>query len=112
MNILLIQPFITLSDVSTLQTEPLGLAYLAAYIRNDYNVEIIDLFALGISKWIKTDNKYRIGISDEKEIVEIIKNKNPDVIGITSNFTSYAEDFLRVSKMIKDNFSDILVVMV
>jgi radical SAM superfamily enzyme YgiQ (UPF0313 family) len=111
MNIVLIHPFITVSNVSPGQTEPLGLAYLAGFIRNDYNVEILDLFALGIDNRVKRGNKYRIGISDEKEIVDIIKQKKPDLVGITSNFTSYAEDALEVAKIVKSNFKNIVLVL-
>lgn len=111
MKVLLIHPYITLSDISILQSEPLGLAYLAGYIRERHDVTIVDLFASGIEQRIRIGDKYRIGISSDKKIINIVNKYCPDVIGITSNFTSYAEDSLELADLIATNFPDIFIVL-
>ncbi len=112
MKVLLIHPFLTANNLNCPnQTEPLGLAYIAAYIRNDHAVEILDLYALGFNTVTKINSNYRIGLSDVDKIKKIIEQKNPDVIGIACNFTAFADDSFEVSKIIKDNFKNIPVVL-
>lgn len=111
MNILLIHPFLTLSDVSALQSEPLGLAYIAAYIREEYNVHILDLFAVGVKQRVSVGGKYRIGISDESEILSRVNAFSPDIIGITSNFTAYCEDSFDVARLIKRHLPEVPLIL-
>lgn len=112
MKMLLIHPFLTTSNLNCpSQTEPLGLAYLAAYIRNEYEVEILDLYAMGISRTTRIGNSYRFGVCDGDEIARLVADKCPDVIGITCNFTEYANDSLEVARIIKARFPGVLIVL-
>ncbi len=76
---------------------PLGLAYMASYLRskatvNSYDIRIVDA---NVSK-----------ISNEK-LIEIIKNFNPDIVGIQMNVLDKSGTVL--SKLIKSKFPDILI---
>jgi hypothetical protein len=112
LKILLIHPFLTAGNLNCpLQTEPLGLAYLAAYIKNEYEVEVLDLFALGINKVTQINDSYRFGVCDEEEIVKLVSAKCSDVIGITCNFTEYANDSLEVARITKHHFPPVPIVL-
>jgi len=114
MKILLIHPYVTTESLhechNLVLTEPLGLACLASCLQ-DYDVEILDLFALGFTKVQKIGHFYRKGLSDYNRIVRLIDDFNPKIIGITCNFTSFAPDAYEIAKLVKDNFKDRLVIL-
>jgi len=58
---------------------PLGLAYLAASIRNKYHVEILDAV---LEDWKRVDSQGVHGMSFKK-LAEKVKERNPDIVGIT-----------------------------
>lgn len=111
MRILLVHPYITSDSPHGILTEPLGLICLASYLseHSEHNVEILDLFALGFNKIEKIGPLYRKGLSNSDRIISLISEYNPDVIGITCNFTACAPDTFEIAKLIKDNFRVILV---
>lgn len=110
MKVLLIHPYVTTINPYIVLTEPLGLAYLAAYLEG-YDLKILDLFALGFNEVKRVGSLYRKGISDPNRIINMIKGYNPDLIGITCNFTTYASDVFEIAKLVKDNFSNIPVIL-
>ncbi len=110
MKILLIQSYITSDNPHSILTEPLGLACLASYLQ-EYDVRILDLFASGFDEIVKIGSLYRKGISDPSKIISLISEYNPDIVGITCNFTAYALDAFEIAKLIKNNFKNILIVL-
>ncbi|RKX44506.1 MAG: B12-binding domain-containing radical SAM protein, partial [Thermotogae bacterium] len=87
MNVLLISPPTISAVKSVVGTTgpPLGLAYLASMIREEHDVRIVDSLAEDFS---------------HEDIEKIIKEYDPDVIGITST-TSMIPDAYAVAKMAK-----------
>ncbi len=123
MKVLLIQPPIEDYYITEIRTYPLGLLYLASYLKqNGYEVRVLDglnpLTRKTISipkdfhylKSIYSEKEvgpiklygayYRFGLSNE-EIVEQVVTFNPDIIGITSNFTAYFETLASLCSDIK-----------
>ncbi|MEW6170179.1 MAG: radical SAM protein [Candidatus Omnitrophota bacterium] len=112
MKILLINPPFTqyASEVEIQADEPLGLMYLAAYLKEkNINVEILDVF-MGLESIAAEDNFFRSGISDE-EIKNKIIEYNPDIVGIASMFTMHSKGVHDVAKIIKSVSQDILVIV-
>ncbi len=108
-NVLLIQPYVTSEDPNIFLIEPLGLSTLANYIKDSYNVKIIDLFALGCDNLEKKGSFYTRGLSDPAKIIELVRQFDPDVVGISSKFTSLSTDADEVAKLIKTVFEKVLI---
>lgn len=115
MKVLLIQPYITTDNPDTALTEPLGLLSLASYLEQNFSYEvevsILDLFALGYDQSRKRDEMYVKGTFEKDEIHKHVKRFQPDIVGISCNFTAYAQDSLEVAKLIKDFSADVAVVV-
>lgn len=112
MKILLINPPFTqyASEIEIQADEPLGLMYLAAYLREKgIKVEILDAFR-GLKSVLMEDDFFRSGISEEEIKNKIIEYK-PDIIGIASMFTMHSKGIHDVAKIIKSVSQDILVVV-
>ncbi len=123
MKILLIQPPIQDFYQTSIRTQPIGLAYLAAsLVTHGHEVEILDC---------QTEKKKSIPIPSElsylrdfypfndhspfklytgyyhfgmgwKEIGQKIKDSNADVFGISSSFTPYHGEALEIARIIKE----------
>jgi anaerobic magnesium-protoporphyrin IX monomethyl ester cyclase len=106
MNVVLIHPYLT---------EPLGLICLASFLRQAYgdavNVSILDLYALGRHEAQPRDGMFVLGVNDPETIREELRKRNPDLIGVTSNFTAYYLDSLEVAAMAKEACPDVPVIM-
>lgn len=80
---------------------PLGAMYLAATFRRRYDVEILDATAEGFSNRRILDDGFRqVGLHPE-EIKARIRQYQPDVVGVTTLFSSSypcVEEVLRVAK--------------
>lgn len=99
MKILFIYPPITPIEPNQVVKShpPMGLLYLATYIRKlGYDVKIIDALAEKLT-WPK--------------IKKQIKKYSPDLIGISVMFTAYYQDALQLSKKIKNSFSNTKIVL-
>ncbi|MBT3514587.1 MAG: B12-binding domain-containing radical SAM protein [Nitrospina sp.] len=80
--------------------QPLGLAYLAAYLEKEgHTVKVIDGRG-GREDKTQTPTYTRFGIPDE-EIFKQVKDFNPAVLGISNMFTAYSGDPHRIAKGIK-----------
>ncbi|MDD3729628.1 MAG: hypothetical protein PHI20_01170, partial [Endomicrobiaceae bacterium] len=97
-NVLLINPYIgfKIGDFYRPLSEPLGLLYIASYIKqksDKYNIKILDLYALNPVKHKRDgfDDKFYFGLTERNKITELVQNFSPDIIGISSQFTGYAE---------------------
>lgn len=91
---------------------PLGIAYIAAVLeREGYQVRILDAFIEGweIETRISPE-RILVGMPYEA-IKEVIKSENPDVVGITSMFTSQRKNVHRVAEVAKEVDRDIVVVV-
>ncbi|OGQ08346.1 MAG: hypothetical protein A2026_20310 [Deltaproteobacteria bacterium RBG_19FT_COMBO_46_12] len=132
MKILLIQPPIQDFYQTSIRTQPIGLAYLAASLKSHgYKVEILDC---------QTEKKKPISIPSElsslrgfypfddqspfklytgyyhfgmgwKEIKQKIRDSNVDVFGISSSFTPYHGEALEIARIIKEWDPNKMVVM-
>ena len=75
--------------------EPLGLAYLAAAIRDEHDVSIVDIPAL---RW------------DYEKLISHIREEKPDVVGL-SIMTPWYLKTKEMIKVIRDNFKDLKIVV-
>jgi radical SAM superfamily enzyme YgiQ (UPF0313 family) len=123
MKILLIQPPVQDFYQTSIRTQPIGLAYLAASLkRNGHEVEILDC-QTGKKKSIPIPSElsylrdfypfndhspfklytgyYHFGMG-WKEIEQKIKDSNADVFGISSSFTPYHGEALEIARIIKE----------
>jgi tRNA A37 methylthiotransferase MiaB len=132
MKIFLIQPPIQDFYQTSIRTQPIGLAYLAASLqKNGHEIGILD-GQTGRKKSIPIpsdlsylrdfypfDNRspfklysgyYHFGMGWE-EIRKKIEDSKADVFGISSNFTPYHEEALKIARMIKEWDEKKIVVM-
>jgi anaerobic magnesium-protoporphyrin IX monomethyl ester cyclase len=91
-------------------SEPLGLLYLASYIREYSNHEVAILDCLDNMRIARVKkNSYWYG-SNSEEILARIEEFKPDVIGITCLFSRKKEDFLACVSIIKENYPHVTLV--
>ena len=89
---------------------PLGLAYIAALLeQHGYEVKIVDALAEGLKTIEKTKKWFRVGLT-EKEIKKIVKDYQPQVVGISGAFTAYIKDSLRCAQLVKRVDPKVIVV--
>jgi magnesium-protoporphyrin IX monomethyl ester (oxidative) cyclase len=85
-------------------TEPLGILYLASYLREYSTHEVVILDCLDNQSVSKIENrKYWYGINYE-QMIEKITAHLPDVIGITCMFSKKKDDFLECIRVIRNHF--------
>jgi anaerobic magnesium-protoporphyrin IX monomethyl ester cyclase len=130
MKVLLVQPPIEDFYDTSIRTYPLSLLYLAAKIKDICDVSIVD-FRSNKKRMLKKHpfaelkpfyraNVYtpfslfhsysRFGMDDD-EIKQIIKTRKPDIVGISSLFTTYAEEALDVARIAKETDAHIITIM-
>jgi radical SAM superfamily enzyme YgiQ (UPF0313 family) len=132
MKVLLIQPPTQDFYRTSIRTQPIGLAYLAASLKsNGYEVEILDC-QIEKRKLIPIPSKlsylrdfypyndrspfklytgyYHFGMGWD-EIKERIEESNADVFGISSSFTPYHGEALKIARIIKEWDKQKVVVM-
>ncbi len=107
MKILLVNPAFNYNNKNLLYSEPLSLAYLAAYLANNYEIKILDAAAGAIKK---INGGYHFGLMAE-EIKERIKNFNPDLVGITCPFSLRNQQVVDIAKLVKSVNPKIIVVI-
>ena len=132
MKILLIQPPIQDFYQTSIRTQPIGLAYLAASLKNHgHHVEILDCQTEKkksipvpaelsyLKDFYPFDDRspfklytgyYHFGMSYE-EIKQRIKDSKADVFGISSSFTPYHGEALEIARIIKQWDRKKIVVM-
>jgi tRNA A37 methylthiotransferase MiaB len=123
MKILLIQPPIRDFYQTSIRTQPIGLAYLAASLKtHGHEVEILncqtekkrsipippelsylkDLYPFNDRSPFKLySGYYHFGMGWD-EIGQKIKDSNADVFGVSSSFTPYHEEALTIARIIKE----------
>jgi len=91
----------------------IGLGYIAAILeKNNYNVKILDALTEGFSirEILKDTGLIKVGLTDE-QISESVKEFNPDIVGISNQFTSQASTMFEVSDLVKKIDKKITVVV-
>ncbi|OGF50363.1 MAG: hypothetical protein A2231_02395 [Candidatus Firestonebacteria bacterium RIFOXYA2_FULL_40_8] len=82
--------------------EPIGLSYIAAILlENNYKVEILDTIGLGFNKKTELDEKRELIGLNYLEIENVIREKNPDIVGIAVPFTMRAESAFKIASIVK-----------
>jgi radical SAM superfamily enzyme YgiQ (UPF0313 family) len=95
---------------------PLGIAYLAAILEeNGYrgNIMCLDAVVEGYDNVVELedDNQFvKYGLSDEG-VVERLKDFKPDLVGITSLFSSMTECAFSIAESVKRAFPHVPIVM-
>jgi anaerobic magnesium-protoporphyrin IX monomethyl ester cyclase len=130
MKVLLAQPPIEDFYDTTIRTYPLSLLYLATKIKGICDVSIVD-FRSNKKKMLKADPFpelkpfYRASVytpfslfhsysrfgMDDNEIRQKIEASKPDMVGISSLFTTYAEEAIDVARVAKEADARIITVM-
>ena len=112
--VLLINPPVLLqkdnigSDVS----QPLGLAYIAAVLRDDgYSVSILDAAAEGWRNIQSFDEWRDFNGLNFEDIAEEVRRKKPKVVGITENFTVQKDAAFKVASVVKSIDRNIIVII-
>lgn len=100
----IVPPAITLKsgrDISPLP--PMGLGYLAAVLRGiDIEVKILDCLIQGWETEAEEGEAFiRVGLTD-KEIEDRIKEFNPDLVGVSCQFSRQYKIYHRMFTIIKD----------
>jgi len=90
---------------------PLGIAYIAAILeREQFDVQILDAFIEGWEQETRiNEEKILVGLSFD-QIKEFIAKMNPDVVGVTSMFTSQRKNAHRVAQIVKEVDREIVVI--
>jgi anaerobic magnesium-protoporphyrin IX monomethyl ester cyclase len=113
MKILLIYPPLTLHklDVSDPSKPTLiGLGYIAAVLQKQgHTVRILDCLTTSSDRHPIDETFVRSGLSNE-EILERIIEFRPDVVGVSSMFTSYFRNAHDIARLVKENDRNCLVV--
>ena len=93
---------------SQLHGEPLGLIYLSSYLKSKVGVKSIKMldFSLGLidSARFKNVDEYIKVYTDEKNDVV------PDIIAININYTPSHQFMVKVSKLFKELFPDVIII--
>lgn len=111
-NVLLIMPPATIAGEYTKEIQPpLGLAYIAACIEEDYNVHILDAACEGWYKEKKEPNNlitYGLPFEDIKERIHDLK---PDIVGVSCLYSMQYKNAHKVCEIAKDLDKNILTMM-
>jgi len=129
MKVLLFQPPIEDYYTTPIRNYPLGLLFIASKIYDICDVEIIDLRRCKKPTTIETPFKelkeyytpnyspfslfhryYRFGLS-KGDIEKLIKEKKPEIVGISCLFSTYFDEALDVAKIIKNSNKSTLTVL-
>ncbi|KPK42631.1 MAG: hypothetical protein AMJ78_01795 [Omnitrophica WOR_2 bacterium SM23_29] len=103
MKVLLIQPpFTIFKTEAKVCHPPLGLAYLAAVLKKDHDVLILDTLAEGYSEESVVDREVkRYGLSFEN-IKKRIESFLPDVVGVSCLFSAQTQNVKKICKLAKE----------
>lgn len=109
MKILLIKPPLTSSlNMHMPVSEPLGLMYLAGFLRA-YKKDVYILDASIGEEFLDNDGVYRHGLSDAK-LKEYVEKISPDIVGINCMFTIHSKGSHDVARVVKEISRDIPVI--
>ncbi len=89
--------------------QPMGLAYLAAVLQKNHSVSILDANAEAWKSLKKTKNQYHLGLTLD-QIQERINQINPDVVGISCQFSINEKTTIAVARAVKNVNKNIFTV--
>src|SRR4030066_2520627 len=91
--------------------QPLDIAYVAALLEKQHEVQIIDAPNEGWKNLELVDGtKYRQGL-ENKEIATRVRRLSPDVVGITIPFSGWWKPAAEVASTVKSIDKDIITVL-
>ncbi|MCW4030074.1 MAG: B12-binding domain-containing radical SAM protein [Candidatus Bathyarchaeota archaeon] len=91
--------------------QPLDLAYIAAVLEQEHEVQIIDAANEGWKTLQEVDgNKYRQGLKNE-EIQQRLKHFNPDVVDITIPFSGWCKPAYEMAALAKETNENVVTVL-
>ena len=131
MKVLLVQPPIEDFYDTAIRTYPLSLLYLATKIKDICDVSIVDFRSnkkrmLKVHPFPELKTFYRsrrlytifsfpfllpIRHGQRRNQAESIETHKPDIVGISSLFTTYAEEALDVARIVKETDAHIVTIM-
>ncbi len=92
-------------------TLPMGLMYLAGYLRkHGLASRIYELGIFDIKQAVKIGPRVRFGLSDS-QIFKILDVEKPKIVGITNMYSVYFRDVIELAKIVKRYDSSIIVVL-
>lgn len=111
-NVLLVMPPATIAKEYTKELQPpLGLAYIAACLENEYNVQIIDAACEGWNQETReSDNFITYGLPFE-QIKLLISDFNPDVAGVSCLYSMQYKNAHKICAIAKELNSSTLTIM-
>ena len=85
---------------------PIGIAYLAAnLLKNGYKANCLDMSVENYEREIYSGSFVYYGLNAE-ELIERVRNENPDIIGFSVLFSMLASDVLELCTAVKKAFPD------
>jgi magnesium-protoporphyrin IX monomethyl ester (oxidative) cyclase len=91
--------------------QPLDLAYIAAVLEEEHEVQIIDAANEGWKTLQEVDgNKYRQGLHNE-EIMRRLKHFNPDVVDVTIPFSGWCKPAYEMAALAKEANENVVTVL-
>lgn len=107
---MLIYPSVTLYGSGKVGANiPMGLLYITSFLKSKgVEVHFLDALANDSQRMQKVGKGRRYGMSDS-QIKKEIKKIKPDYVGIGTMFSAYADDSLRMAKIVKEVDKKIMV---
>jgi anaerobic magnesium-protoporphyrin IX monomethyl ester cyclase len=91
--------------------QPLGIAYVAAFLEKQHKMSIIDSPTEGWRNLEQVDEtKYRQGLKNE-EIADRIRRWSPEIVGIDIPFSGWSKAAFEVAAVVKSVDKDIIIVV-
>jgi len=110
-KVMLINPSNSIAKSSVKRlAPPLGILYLASIIKEKYDVKIVDSTSEGYYNDMEEGEYITYGLSDE-QIKQRIREFNPDIVGISSMFSSAKQRALHHCDLVKSVNRNIKVVL-
>ena len=114
MKILLFNPYFSFDNTAYVfyrASIPSQLLYLSGYLKKfGIDSKIYELGVFDEKNCIKIDNKIRCGISD-LDICYILSKECPDIVGISTSYTVFHQDYIDLIKLVKTFNRNIKVVV-
>src|SRR4030042_1851971 len=107
---LLFPPIRLYRETMKLVFSPMGVSYLASFIRQEVDVRIMDAVAEGFDHEEELDDDFISYGSPLSEIKERIEAFRPQVVGISCLFSSVFPVVRQVCRLVKEVDPDILTV--
>jgi magnesium-protoporphyrin IX monomethyl ester (oxidative) cyclase len=107
---LLFPPVRLYRETMKLVFPPLGVGYIAAVIRNEVDVRIMDAVAEGFYHEVDLDEDFLMYGSSYEDILRRISDYKPDIVGITCLFSSVFPVVREVCRRVKALAPDILTI--